>query len=54
MIHYRGAMTSEVDSVSQAQEVLNALPQAALNEHGEMLEAIHRSLSEALASIDNL
>jgi hypothetical protein len=47
-------MTSELDPVSAAQELLNALPEASLEDHAEMLESIHRSLSEALTSIDNL
>jgi len=44
----------DVDPVAAAQEVLNALPETPLDEHVEAFESIHRSLTDALSSIDNL
>jgi hypothetical protein len=46
-------MTTE-DPLAHAQELLNGLPEAPLEQHAEAFETIHRSLSEALTSIDNL
>lgn len=43
-----------LDPLSSAQEVLNGLGDAPIEEHVEAFESIHRSLTEALSSIDNL